>query len=270
MPVRLGPHAAPAGRAAPRDPRATLRVSAVSRWQYLAVAEGRRIRRLAAREAFLGRLRQGDTYGLLLFAIVVTYGFMAVLEDGGWRRAILGMLFAAVLLLSLYTSHVRGRVFAVTAVIVTVATVANAIQAAMGDVVESGGTVMLVLVVAAPFVVLRRILRHPSVDVETILGVVCAYLLIGIAFAGVYGEMDRLGDEHFFAQGRVEDPVEYLYFSYVVLTTVGFGDLTPGTNPGRVLVTIEALFGQVFLVTIVAGLVGSFARSRASPREDGG
>jgi hypothetical protein len=265
MDIRLGPRGAPArGRAC-----ATLRVRTIARWQYLAVAEEHRIRRLAAREAFLGRLRQGDTYGLLLFAIVVTYCLMAVLEDGGWRRAILGTMFAAVLLLSLYTSHVRGRVLAVTVVVVTLATVLNAIQAVMGEVFESGGTVMLVLIVAAPFVVLRRVLRHLEVDVETILGVVCAYLLIGIAFAGVYGEMDRLGTGHFFAQGRVEDQVEYLYFSYIVLTTVGFGDLTPGTNPGRVLVTIEALFGQVFLVTIVAGLVSAFARRRGLRSPDG-
>jgi hypothetical protein len=230
------------------------------------VADARGIRRFAARQAFLQRLRQGDTYGLLLVAIVITYALMAVLEEGDLRRAILGASFGAVLLLSFYTSHVRGRVLHVAVVVVAIAVALSVVQAFVGEAFQGAGAAMLLLLVASPFVVLRRILRHPEVNLETILGVVCAYLLIGMAFAGVYGEMDRLGTEYFFAQGRVEDPVEYLYFSYVVLTTVGFGDLTPGTNSGRILVTIEALFGQVFLVTIVAGLVSTFARSRPLAR----
>jgi hypothetical protein len=232
------------------------------------VADAHGIRRFVARESFRRRLRDGDTYGLLLIAIVITYALMAVLEESDLRQAILGTSFGAVLLLAFYTSHVRGRVFRIAAVIVGVAVTFSIIQAFVGEVFHGAGSAMLVLVVLSPFVVLRRILRHPQVNVETILGVVCAYLLIGIAFAAVYGEMDRLGSENFFAQGRVEDPVQYLYFSYIVLTTVGFGDLTPGTNAGRILVSIEALFGQVFLVTIVAGLVSTFARSRPLAKYD--
>ena len=56
--------------------------------------------------------------------------------------------------------------------------------------------------------------------------------------------------------------IDFLYFSFVVLTTTGFGDLTPGTSVGKVIVTIEALIGQVFLVTIVASLVSSFVGIR--------
>ena len=75
---------------------------------------------------------------------------------------------------------------------------------------------------------------------------------------------DRYGTENFFAQGAVGDPVKYLYFSFIVLTTVGFGDLTPATDGGRVLVSLEALLGQIFLVTLVVSLVAEPGRPRTT------
>ena len=67
-------------------------------------------------------------------------------------------------------------------------------------------------------------------------------------------------DPHFFAQGAASG-VKYLYFSFVVITTLGFGDLTPRTDIGRVLVSLEALLGQIFLVTVVAVLVANMGRA---------
>ena len=112
--------------------------------------------------------------------------------------------------------------------------------------------------------ILSRILRHPSVDLETILGAICAYLLIGIAFGAIYGMLQTVGSENFFAQPGPYERIDFLYFSFIVLTTTGFGDLTPYTSVGKVIVTLEALIGQVFLVTIVASLVASFGFRRAA------
>ena len=75
----------------------------------------------------------------------------------------------------------------------------------------------------------------------------------------VLGRLDTL-DSHFFAQGAASS-VKYLYFSFVVITTLGFGDLTPRTDLGRVIVSLEALLGQVFLVTVVAVLVANLGRA---------
>ena len=119
---------------------------------------------------------------------------------------------------------------------------------------------------ASPGVILFRIFRHPVINVETILGAIDAYLLLGISFAAIYGAIDGI-DPHFFRQGAATG-VQYLYFSFVVITTLGFGDLTPGTDIGRVFVSLEALIGQLFLVTVVAVLVanlGQVARHGTKP-----
>jgi len=125
------------------------------------------------------------------------------------------------------------------------------------------GHVTIALIIAAPGVILYRIFRHPVINVETILGAIDAYLLLGIAFAAVYRMLDTV-DSHFFTQGAASG-VKYLYFSFVVITTLGFGDLTPRTDIGRVIVSLEALLGQIFLVTVVAVLVANLGRA-ARPR----
>jgi hypothetical protein len=107
-------------------------------------------------------------------------------------------------------------------------------------------------------VILSRILRHDRVTVQTILGAVCVYVLFGLMFAfGEYG-IERVTGDPFFVQETVATFANHLYFSFVVLTTLGFGDLTPATDLGKALVSFEALLGQVFLVTLVARLVSLY------------
>jgi hypothetical protein len=221
--------------------------------------------------ALVDRLRRGDSYGLLLLAIVVAYALSAVCGRSAWAGVVVTVAFGCVLLLALHTSHARGRSMRVVAVFVVVAVLMAVAHAATGTrSIEVAGYTSVLLGFAAPVVVLRRIARHPVVNVETILGAIDAYLLVGIAFAALYGAMDALGTHDFFAQGPTRSAVDFLYFSFVVLTTLGFGDLTPATSLGRVTVTLEALLGQMFLVTVVAALVANIGRARAVRRDDDG
>lgn len=227
----------------------------------------------AVRRSFRERLEEGDTYGLLLILLIGVYIEMALLGASHWEKTVLSFSMACVLLLTLHTSHVRGRwvriTFALSALIVAI----NLAQAILDTEAFTGATyIWIIFIVAAPIVILARIFRHPAVDLETILGAICAYLMIGIAYAAIYGMMQSVGSEPFFAQGGPHPRIDFLYFSFVVLTTTGFGDLTPGTPIGKVFVTIEALMGQVFLVTIVASLVSSFVgvrRQRGPDPEEG-
>jgi hypothetical protein len=213
----------------------------------------------------LRRLAEGDTYGTLLILILVAYAVMALVEASPWARAIDGVLFGATLILALHTSHVRGRVIRVVTVLVMLTVGWQIVLAATGhEPFRGAGTIGVLLVIASPLVILSRIFRHPVISIETILGAIDAYLLVGIAFAAVYGALDAI-DPHFFQQGAATG-VKYLYFSFVVITTLGFGDLTPRTDIGRVIVSLEALLGQLFLVTVVAVLVANLGRAARSTR----
>jgi Ion channel len=118
-------------------------------------------------------------------------------------------------------------------------------------------------VVAAPAAiaqgVFRRIRGERRVTIHAVLGVLAIYLLIGVAFAFADGAVDRLGARDFL-QGRPDATVaDFLYFSFATLTTTGYGDLVPGDNLARSFAILEALLGQIYLVTVVAVLVANLA-----------
>lgn len=113
---------------------------------------------------------------------------------------------------------------------------------------------VLLYLIAIPAVT-RRAFQHTRVSVNTLAAGITAYLLIGLLFASAYRGVAAL--EHWHAFTGIDNPSagDYAYFSFVTLTTVGYGDLTPGTDAMRTLAVFEAILGQVFLVTAVARIV---------------
>jgi hypothetical protein len=107
------------------------------------------------------------------------------------------------------------------------------------------------------------VLQHKRVTYETVLGALCAYVLVGLLFAFLYLAVAELRDAAFFAQHGPHEQSEYLYFSFVALTTLGFGDLSPAVGLPQALTVLEALLGQIFLVTLVARLVTLWVRQSA-------
>lgn len=224
------------------------------------------------RQAYAERFARGDSYGLLLVSIVLLYVAIAASSHQSlWTQFFVSVLLGGVLLLAFHTSHVRARGLTIGIVLVVVADLSNLLQALLDRRGSDGSTyIMFVLVLVAPVVILNRIIRHDTIGLETILGAICVYVLIAIAFAGIYAGINDAEPTGFFAQHVVVDNVDFLYFSFVTITTVGFGDLTAGTSTGRVVVTFEALVGQIFLVTLVARLVSMYGVTRRPARDGPG
>jgi hypothetical protein len=213
------------------------------------------------------RVVAGESFGLLFAAILVTFLASAVDVGGHWNRFVLSICFGGLLLLSLYVSRIRGPALRLVAVLMLLSVAVNLADAISGTIVlQRSSYIFIVPAFLAPIVVLGRVLRHPIVNFETIMGAIDAYLLIGIAFAVLFGALNALDTHYFFVQKTAPTSVDFLYFSFVVITTLGFGDLTPRTPIGRILVPTEALLGQIFLVTIVAALVGNIGRERPAGR----
>ena len=120
------------------------------------------------------------------------------------------------------------------------------------------------LVTATLPVTISRVLHHRRVTHETVLGALCAYVLVGLLFAFLYLAVNELRAEPFFAQPGAHSQGEYLYYSFVALTTLGFGDLSPSVGLPQALTVLEALSGQIFLVTLVARLVTLWGRQSAA------
>jgi hypothetical protein len=116
------------------------------------------------------------------------------------------------------------------------------------------------LVTATLPITMYRVIHHRRVTTETILGSLCSFVLLGLIFGFVYLAINELRDSSFFVQPGPHQQSEFMYFSFVVLTTLGFGDLSPSVGLPQALVAIEALLGSVFLVTLVARLVTLWVR----------
>ena len=124
------------------------------------------------------------------------------------------------------------------------------------------------------WVAVRQVVFSGHVDRNEIVGSVCLYLMIGVIWAVVFllvekvvpGSFNGLGGE-----GTSVDFFSLIYFSFVTLTTLGFGDITPSQPLARYLTIMEGVLGQLYLVILVARLVGLYTaqeserRSRATP-----
>jgi Ion channel len=216
--------------------------------------QGRRARRFSTE----------DAYGLLLAIIVLTFVLLSQVDPARWTRLVVAPAVGAMLLLALYASRARFEIMR-TAVIALAVSYVIVVAEAVFDSEAFAGSIYLIyglLLLITPIVIINRILRHPEVQVSTILGAVCAYMLIGMVFGFVYALIGRI-DPPFFADRGPTDQFDYFYFSYSCLTTLGFGDFVSRGDFGRSLSVLEAVLGQIFLVTLIARLVSQF---RPAPR----
>jgi hypothetical protein len=117
-----------------------------------------------------------------------------------------------------------------------------------------------------PVAILRKIgkeFTEEGVDLEVVLGALCAYLFIGAYFAFLYDVMANLSKSPFFAQPGADSKLNYLYFSFITLTTTGYGDISPAFGPGRMIAVTEAVIGQLYLVSVVAIVVSAYGKRKA-------
>jgi uncharacterized membrane protein YjjP (DUF1212 family) len=216
--------------------------------------------------SFRERFRAPDSYGLLLAAIgvvTISAGLLGSLA-APWR-GVIALLLAGTLLFAFRTSRVSARIQRVAIGFVIVAVVAVAV-ASVGRsdrfATTVFGAVDALLAAAALVAILRRLAKHDVITGTTVAGAACSYLLIGLFFASVYTFLAGVSADPFFAETAAERSVDFLYFSFITLTTVGYGDFTAAGDLGRMLAAGEALTGQLFLVTVVALVVGNLGRAR--------
>jgi hypothetical protein len=201
--------------------------------------------------------RVNDAFGLVFALVVATYVVTSLLGNNGWQ-AIIVMLFVSITSVVALTSSKVEPHWVHVAIYVSLLGLALALVTAISgeeDFLGVGGFVQVALLTAAMIAVLIRVVGAAEVSARTILGAISVYTVLGLLFAFCFEAIGRLGNAPFFENHPVIHHSDYLFFSYTTLTTTGYGNLVPGGQPGRMLAGIEMMIGQIFLVTLVAGLV---------------
>ena len=125
--------------------------------------------------------------------------------------------------------------------------------------------IMLVFFVLTAWIAMRQVLFTGSIDRHSIIGAVCIYLLFGMIWTVLYLLAAALSPGSFngLIQGQwYENFTEIIYFSFVTLTTLGYGDINPALPLVRFLAYMEAIVGQLYIAILVASLVGTHIADR--------
>jgi hypothetical protein len=217
------------------------------------------------RDSTKGPRRQ--RYGAVLGALIIAFAIQGMATPGKWEQMLVSALLGLVLLLAVFETHAQPK-FMLPAALIVAGVILNSIVAAANGNIDGAATQLpdaLVVALAPPAIVVgvvRNLRATQAVTLQAVFGVLSVYLLLGMFFANVYGSIDRLGGNPFFAEGQQANVAHCIYYSFTTMTTVGYGDLTARTSLGHTLSVSEGLLGQIYLVTVVALVVTNLGRRR--------
>ncbi len=215
-----------------------------------------------------GALTSIDGYGPVLLSIILTYCLAIALADEDAGQIVVVAQILNVWLV-FRVSQARPSIRRATNVLLGLAALTAAatlfgLGGADGPLLSAASCVLYFV---APVAVVRHLVSRRVIDIETILGAIAAYLLIGMFFAFAYHLVGTVQDGPFFGADGDGDLSQDLFFSFTTMLTIGFGNLVPARNPGQTMAVAEGLTGQLFLVVAVAKAVSSW---RPAPRSGDG
>ena len=214
-------------------------------------------------------VRTTSNFYYLLAALLFFLIALPIADDLDIVPADIGRLvaYSCVFLIGIWSMQGSSRRFRVSVAAVVAGMLLNALAFAYDEPVYLYGSIATLFVFLLMSIVhaLKQVLISTEVSANRLVGVICVYLLLGTLWALIYsflelvvpGSFRGIGDLSFTERDNV-----WIYFSFVTLTTLGYGDVTPVTGTARVMVYTEAIFGMFYMAVLVAGLVGSYMSAK--------
>jgi len=202
-------------------------------------------------------MRAAHSYWAVLAAIFIAFFMAALLPDDAWASSLIVLVLSVTLLTVIWTAGWAMTERTVPFAIATASGLAAAINIFWQTEALTAllGLVAGLLIVSIAVAIAAGAIAQNEVNSRSVAGAICVYMLFGMLFMFLYGVLVALGHAPFFAQGTDGTRPIRLYFSFVTLATLGYGDYTPAGNLGHALAVLEALIGQLYLVTVVAVVV---------------
>lgn len=220
--------------------------------------------------------RATDAFGLVLGLVLITFVLTSLVANTGWGSVLIMASTGATSIVALSSSQAPlGYVHAAIylSAISLLLTIVSAISGAYLW-LDLGAIIQVTLLAVATVSVLIRVVTAVEVNARVILGAISVYTVLGLLFGFTYEAIARVQGSPFFEGVPHLHHGDFLFYSYTTLTTTGYGNLVASGQPGEMISTFEMLIGQIFLVTLVAGLVSlwrpgeGLKRRRAARRGD--
>src|SRR6266496_1153423 len=204
----------------------------------------------------------------LLIALALLFFFFPFVEEVKGGDLIVSILFSLVLFAAILAVADRKRVLLIALVLAVPAVGGRWINHVRPDLVPPavflvGGLVLIIFVVAH---LLRFVLRAPSVTTEVLCASISAYLMLGLMWTMAYWLVDQLtpGAFAFNVGPRSMNGFNGFYFSFITLSTVGYGDITPVSRIARWLAAMEAMTGLLYVAILISRLVGLYSSPKSN------
>jgi hypothetical protein len=205
----------------------------------------------------------------LLFALAVLLISAPFIEELEAGHLILALLFSLVLLAAVVAVADRKRTLVIAIVLALPAITARWINNFWPDVVHPAVFLVCALLLLA-FVIghlLHFILHAPVVTVEVLCASIATYLMLGLMWTVAYWLVDQLtpGGAFSFNTNRGAQSMNGFtgfYFSFITLSTVGYGDITPVSRAARWLAAMEAMTGLLYVAVLIARLVSVYSTTK--------
>ena len=209
----------------------------------------------------LGLFYSKERFLILLIALLLFFVLRPFLEGFARVTFLMNIFVSVILFCGLYAVSRKKSGFAVALIIAIPMFAAEW----MNDFVELPYLSLLAKILSALFyaytsiIIISYIFREKEVSAEPIYGAICVYFLMGLMWACVFFILEALQPGSFQMAQEIDISFSHFsYYSFVTLTTLGYGDITPLSHPARSLSTTEAITGQLYLAVMVAGLVGKY------------
>lgn len=217
----------------------------------------------------VAELKGSYRYGLVLALAVLSVGVQMALPDTPAAWLTQAVLMGATVITALFAEGAGARQWRQVGWLVAIS-VAGAALASLTGIGRTGRGITFglsgLLAIAGAVVVTRGVVGGIRVErrvtLHSVMGALTVYLLAGLIFAFAYSVMGAIAGAPVLSHIGQDKHAEEVYFSFITMTTVGYGDIAPTTAAARMTSVLEALFGQLYLVTIVAVIVSNVAPRR--------
>jgi hypothetical protein len=192
-----------------------------------------------------------DLISLQMSRILGAFSLLAV---GVWSLRGAGHLYSA------------GMLVAITGIVLSILSIVR--ESDMLHVIAL--LAIFVFLLLATFNAFRQIAVGNDISPNRIVGAVCVYLLLGVIWSIAYNVLEYMQPGSFKGLTELVSPtsdLDWIYFSFVTITTLGYGDITPLTQTARSLAVAEAIVGQFYIAVLVAGLVSAYIASKRNSND---
>jgi len=208
----------------------------------------------------------------LLSALLVVLIVVPLADDLNLIGAPLtrGLVFSGLLLIGVWSLRDGGRYFSVGMAFVVAGVALNvlAVNVPSQFLLQASILALIGFMLVAITFTMKQIAFSNEINTDRIVGAICVYLLLGVIWAMTYSLVDAILPGSFAGFSPTSDhgwDSEWLYFSFVTMTTLGYGDILPVSAAARGLAYMQAIVGQFYIAILVAGLVSAYVSNRGEP-----